>query len=245
MYYSRPEKKILSYFNRLNPLWISEYPPDAGIEALIRSGMGEVSEKLETVIGTASCTLSKNLSGPGRLHKELALGNWQADRMREQLETDFAFQNTGGIRAPILEGDIKIRDIWALSPFGNHLVKTTLTGAQVRRLLEQSAAQEYSFLQVSGLSVVYNSALPAGKRVLNVIISDGEDGKKEMDDEEKYTVATNSFLAQGGDGYTVFTEGEETLETSVILRDLQIEYIKENSPVCAKVEGRLINVSAR
>ena len=243
LFYCERENRTLSYAHRLEPLYIEKYPPDGETDIIIEEYTADVSEKLNEVIGESLRRLPGSLTGEDLFHRELALGNWQADVMREVLETDFAFQNTGGIRGDIPEGEIKVRDIWTLSPFGNHLVKMELTGAQIRALLEQSAAQEYSFLQVSGLQVLYNSSLPEGGRVLNVIAVDPEGERYEIEDEGSYTVATNSFLAQGGDGYTVFTEGEEISEKELLLRDVLIDYIREKSPVYAEKEGRIINVS--
>ena len=70
-----------------------------------------------------------------------------------------------------------------------------------------------------------------------------EEEPYEIEEDKEYTITTTSFLAQGGDGYTVFTQGIEVEETSMLLRDLEIDYIKNKIPVFAKVQGRLINVS--
>ncbi|NLB35625.1 MAG: bifunctional metallophosphatase/5'-nucleotidase [Elusimicrobia bacterium] len=243
-YYSHKRNRINAYKYRLYPLRTDLYPPDEEIEALINSSMGEAAEMLNEEIGQVTVDLPSSLYGNGRGHRELALGNWQTDIMRESLGVDFAFQNTGGIRTPLLKGPLKVRDIWKLSPFGNHLVEMTLTGQQVRRLLEESVSGGYSYLQVSGLNFVFNTALPEGMRVLNVIVVDDDGGKTEIDDEEEYRLVTNSFLAGGGDGYTVFTEGKDVVETEIIMRDLQISYIRENPEVYASVEGRKLNVNA-
>lgn len=244
-FFRRGNKRITAFRHRLHPLWISDYAPDSYVEEFILNNMGDLAEKLNEVIGESLRYLPGSIPPAQRINRELALGNLQTDIMRETLGADFAFQNSGGIRAPLFKGPVRVRDFWEVSPFGNHLVKMTLSGSQVRRLLEQSMAQEYSFLQVSGLNLVFNSSLPEGKRVLNVIVVDEDGRKSEIDDSEEYRIVTNSFLAQGGDGYSVFTEGSEVEHTEIMLRDMQIDYIRENSPVSASVEGRQINVSTR
>ncbi len=243
LYYSTCEKKILSYCHCLVPLYVEEFLPHEGVRKIVEEMQAEVSPWLYEVIGQSEVFLPNHLSGKQKKHGELALGNWQTDLMREITESDLAFQNTGGIRASIQKGDIKVRDVWELSPFGNTLTQMTLTGRQIHKLLEQSVAHKYSKLQVSGLKVVYNNSLAKGRRVLNIIITDARGNKKEMDMEKEYTVITNSFLAQGGDGYSVFNEASDVNETAVILRDAEIEFIKNNSPIKASVEGRLVNVS--
>ncbi|MGM0441416.1 MAG: bifunctional metallophosphatase/5'-nucleotidase [Elusimicrobiota bacterium] len=248
-YYNTRNKKPVAFFNTLELLYTEKYKPDPGITEFIKNNVDKLDVPLDKKIGKATEELTHYLTGEQERHGELPLGNWQTDLMREFAEADFAFHNIGGIRATIPRGDIKVRDIWQLSPFGNTLVKMNLTGQQIKKLLEHSAAKDTFGLQVSGLKVIYNSSLPEGNRVLNIIdtatAEDGEDEprEKELDLEDEYTVVTNSFLAQGGDGYTVFKQGEEVEELPDLLRDVQIDYIKENSTVTARVEERLTNIS--
>ncbi|MBN2407538.1 MAG: 5'-nucleotidase C-terminal domain-containing protein [Elusimicrobia bacterium] len=243
IYYSIIERKIMSYSNRVVPLLASRYPGKKEIDEFISESFGELTARMNEVIGASDVLMLHRTYGEDSKNGELALGNWQTDMMRELTGCDFAFQNSGGIRAAIPDGDIRVRDVWELSPFGNTLVKMVLKGSQVRRLLEQSASAKQSRLQVSGLKMIYNSSLPEGRRVLNIIIKDEEAGLSEIEDEKEYTVVTNSFLAEGGDGYSVFSEGTEIEDTGLILRDEEIKYIKGNSPIHARIEGRMINVS--
>ncbi|MFH1416448.1 MAG: bifunctional UDP-sugar hydrolase/5'-nucleotidase [Elusimicrobiota bacterium] len=246
VYYSTREKKILAFKYRLIDLLPEKY---AGKNTEIKDSIKKIYtgelEGMDEVIGESEIYLPNNFTGDQRKHRELALGNWQADLMRSSTESDFAFQNTGGIRTSIYKGEILVRDIWELSPFGNTLVKMTLTGKQVKELLEQSVSGKYSSLQVSGLRMVYNDSLPQKRRVLNVIITDSEGKSGEIEPDTEYTIVTNSFLAKGGDGYAGFTEGTETEETEIIFRDLEIEYIKQHSPISAAIEKRLQNVTLR
>lgn len=240
--YSINEKKILSYSYKLYPLYTDKYPALEQITESINKLYENELKGMADVIGYSEVFLPNYMRGKQLKHGELALGNWQADLMRLATESDLAFQNSGGIRSYIPQGDIKVRDIWELSPFGNTLVKMTLKGKQIKELLEYSVSNKYSNLQVSGLKVVYNTSLPKGRKVLNVIVNDDKKGKIEIVPEKEYTIVTNSFLAEGGDGYKMFLDGIEREDTKILLRDLQIEYIKNNSPVSAKIEKRLLNV---
>ena len=121
----------------------------------------------------------------------------------------------------------------------------TLKGSQVKELLEHSFSGDYSGFQVSGLNIVFNDSLPKGKRVLNIILRDEADQKYELIPEEEYTIVTNSYLVKGGEGYSVFNEGVDLEDTGIVMRDLFIQHIRENSPVSAKLEKRLINVSLK
>ncbi|MEA3507286.1 MAG: 5'-nucleotidase C-terminal domain-containing protein, partial [Elusimicrobiota bacterium] len=95
----------------------------------------------------------------------------------------------------------------------------------------------------SGLRCIYNGSLPEGRRVLNIIVKDEEGQSREIDPGESYMIVTNSFLAGGGDGYSVFKEGDKVKELPLMLRELQIEYIEKNSPISSEIQGRIINVA--
>ncbi len=243
LFYSSSEKRIISYSHSMIPLDTGRYGPYPPAEEIIDREIADLKEEMDRVIGESKLRLSRVLRGEYQKHGELALGNLQADIMRETTGSDLAFQNTGGIRGDIPRGEIRVRDIWELSPFGNSIVTMDLTGSQIKELLELSASHRYSKLQVSGLEMIYNDTLPEGSRVLNIFIINEEGEKEDLDYEQYYRVATNSFLAQGGDGYQTFKEGEDTEDTSIILREAQIEYISQNSPVTASAQGRLMNVS--
>ena len=81
------------------------------------------------VVGTAAKTIRRTQNESG----ESELGNLIADAQRAAMRTDFAFMNPGGIRADIEQGEVTWGELFAVQPFGNNLVKMTLTGEQIRR----------------------------------------------------------------------------------------------------------------
>lgn len=219
---------------RLVKLLSSIYPPADTVGKILPLYETQEYKKLNEVIGfTSSWILRRVGNSP-----EVPLGNLITDIMRNSAHTDFAFQNLFGIRDDIAPGSVRIRDLASVSPFGNTIVKMLLTGAQVRDVLRQSATGEKGILQLSGLKMVFNSRLPADKRLLNVIVNG-----KEIDDEAEYSVATNNFVAGGGDGFKTFLEGKEIEDTGIKLRDAEVDYFKTNSPVKAEIEGRIIDVN--
>ncbi len=242
LYYSATAGRILSFSHAIVPLYADKYGGYESVERIIEARLDDVVSEMSRVIGKSNVRMSRSLTGEVAKHGELSIGNFQTDIMRALTGADFAFQNTGGIRGEIPEGDITVRDIWNLSPFGNSIVTMHLNGKQLKELLELSVSHRYSKLQMSGLRIIYNSSLPPGRRVLNVFVITDE-GEEPLDLKEKYKVATNSFLAQGGDGYRTFREGEDVRDTSILLREAQIEYIEEKSPVTARRTGRMVNVS--
>ncbi|RLD17894.1 MAG: hypothetical protein DRI36_02705 [Caldiserica bacterium] len=234
----KEKKKIIDLKYKLIPLYLDYFPEDKNLFDLLKSSLGDIYTGFNVKIGESKRWLYRFLRGKQKKNGELPLGNLITDVMRKYAKTDFAFQNIGGIRADLPKGDIKLRHIYMLHPFGNTIYTMKLTGKKVRKLLEQSVSGKFGILQVSGLKLIWDSYLPEGRRVLNVIVNG-----KEIEEDKEYTVATNSFLAQGGDGFTVFLEGKDVKDTGVLLRDVMIEYIKDNSSIDAKVEGRIVNVS--
>lgn len=121
-----------------------------------------------------------------------------------------AFMNPFGVRAdlvPAPDGSVSFGQIFAVQPFGNTLVTMTLTGAQVRQALEQGLGNESSrqwLAPSAGFAYTYDLARPSGSRVTAITL----DGKP-LDPSASYRITVNSFLASGGDGYTVFKDGRD------------------------------------
>lgn len=206
--------------------------PDAEIEKLIEKYEGDVAPIVNEVIGTASenITATQNESG------ESALGNLIADAQRSTMDTDFAFMNPGGIRADIDAGEVTWGELYTVQPFNNDLVKMTLTGEQIRQLLNQQwGVDRTRFLQISGLKYTWDSTKPAGQRVADITFPDGTP----LDQSASYTVTVNSFIADGGDNFTVLKEGTNR-EVGPVDLDALVNYVKQiEQPFSAKIEGRI------
>ena len=168
---------------------------------------------------------------------ESALGNLIADAQRTVMGTDFAFMNPGGIRADILAGQVTWGELFTVQPFSNYLIKMDLTGKQIYDLLNQQwINQPYPrILQVSGLTYTWDNSLPVGNRIVEV----RKDGIP-INPSAVYTITVNSFLAGGGDNFTVLTQGVNQVVGPVDLEAL-ITYIQGlPQPFSAQIDGRII-----
>jgi len=172
---------------------------------------------------TAGIALEDIISGEDR---DSPLGNLITDAMRTKVDAEAAFQNPYGIRADLLRGPITRRDIYTALPFDNSIVTMELNGNRILQLLEQSLTLRKGLLQISGLRVKYNPDRPEGSRVLSVEIGDDP-----LEEETYYRVATNDFLAGGGDYFSAFTEGINRVDSGVLLREAVEEYIGRNTPL--------------
>jgi 5'-nucleotidase len=122
--------------------------------------------------------------------------------------------NPGGIRADIEQGPVTYGELFAVQPFDNQVVTMDLTGAQIYTLLDQQfppnqAGSTTRILQVSGLTYTYDKNAPQGQRITNLTNTGGTtDAPIQNNDGTTYRVAVNSFIASGGDSFTVLTEGQ-------------------------------------
>jgi 2',3'-cyclic-nucleotide 2'-phosphodiesterase (5'-nucleotidase family) len=187
---------------------------------------------------------------------ETNLGNLITDGMLAKAktinpETTIALQNGGGVRATINPGDITLEEVFQVMPFGNSLGILDLTGAEIREALEWSvkdAPKPFGgFLQVSGLTFTYDSGKPVGEKVITVEVK-GKDGKyAPLEDANHYFVATNTFTAKGGDGYTMFKKAYEEgrlSEPGFVDWEMFRDYLKANPNAVPTVEGRIVDIAS-
>ena len=131
------------------PAWDDEVQPQADLAALVQRFKDRIAPLSSQVIGTAGAAITRSPTATG----ESALGDLIADAQRTTMGTDIALMNPGGIRADLTAGDVTFGALFAVQPFDNGMVKTTLTGAQIRQALDQQfSGTPPKILQVSGLT---------------------------------------------------------------------------------------------
>ena len=176
--------------------------------------------------------------------EEAAIGNLIIDAMREGVGAEIGITNGGGIRAKKMYSPgtmITRRDILTELPFGNVVVKLELTGAQIFDAIENGVSEvernSGRFPQVSGMSFTYNPKAKAGSRVNSVKI-----GTSPLIKGKTYTVATNDYMASGGDGYSVLKKAKVIINASnaTLMASMVMDYIKAKGSISPKVEGRIV-----
>lgn len=206
--------------------------PDPEVAQLVAQAEAKVAPLVTRVIAVAAMALTRAQNPAG----ESALGNLIADAQRSLMDADFAFMNPGGIRADLDAGEITWGALFTVQPFGNTLVKMTLTGQQIYGLLNQQWINQPfpRLLQISGLTYTWDNDRPAGDRVVDV-----RKNGISIDVGASFTVAVNSFLAAGGDGFTVLAQGTERVGGPMDL-DALIAYLPGLlQPLTAAIEGRI------
>ena len=246
------EGKIVKFDGHLEEIKPVQGQEDPTVQAIVK----KYDEKMDSVLNEKVGEAGVELDGENVRRKETNLGDLIADIMRKVSGADVTIINGGGIRTSIKKGEITVKEVYSALPFDNYIVAIKLTGKQIREALEHGVSGvengEGRFPQVSGLSFSYSPSAQSGKRVKRVLI-----GNKPIDLKREYKVATNDFLAAGGDGYQAFGEAIKTSRDFAIiggmmkgekvvysdsgrwLRDVVIEYIKERIKVAPAAEGRI------
>ncbi len=175
--------------------------------------------------------------------RECEISNLFAEGVRKVAGTDMAFVNPSGIFEGIPAGEISLRKIYTMNPFDNYVVSTQMTGAQLRELWEITLTadhfKEHKILAFDGLLVTYDASAPDGEKIVSLKTPDG----KEIGDEDVFTVATNNYIAGGGNDYPMLAELTWD-ETGVIQRDAFSDLLEEKGTLQAGLKGWLTVLNA-
>jgi 2',3'-cyclic-nucleotide 2'-phosphodiesterase (5'-nucleotidase family) len=199
------------------------------LEAMSRLALGRALSLLE---GTTDAVRTR----------ESNFGDLLADLARSKAGPEIALVHSGLIRGSIPAGPVTIKQVMAALPYSNPQVSLKLTGKQLREALENSVSllpqPSGRFLQVSGLTFLFDPSQPAGSRVKEILVHGAA-----VDLNRSYSVVVDQFIAEGGDGYAVLLQGRERRERQTPLNDLLAAALKKGS-VGAKEEGRIKRVSS-
>ncbi|WP_293909209.1 bifunctional metallophosphatase/5'-nucleotidase [Deinococcus sp.] len=227
----------------------TKLPKSAAMTALVAKAKGLTDAVSKTVVGklsAAQISRGNNDAGESALGDVIADSQLAAASAAAQGSAVIALMNPGGIRADLLasaEGNsVTFGDAFAVQPFGNTLTVVTLTGAQLKTVLEQQWQGQPGgprLLQISrGLTYTYDLSQPDGSKV---VAGSLKLGGVAIDPAAKYRVVDNSFLADGGDAFAEFKNGTDRLsQPNLGDVDAFIAYLKANSPVSGGAQDRIV-----
>lgn len=212
-----------------------KYKLDYDISKKIDEIKGQQEKILDKVIGVTKNTLDGSYENVRT--KETNLGNLVNDILLDKTKADISLFNGGNIRDTIEKGDITRRDIVDVFPFSNTIVTKELTGTQIKDALEQGVRlypeKNAAFLQVGGISYYFDPKQKEGEKITGIL----KDGKP-LDLDKKYVVATNDYIASGGDDFNYFSK-EPVLKDFGNLEGIVIEYIECKNEISKSVDGRI------
>ncbi len=219
------------------------FAADARTSALVSRYAAASAEAASRVVGRLSGPATRE-AGEDREH---AAGNLIADAQlaaARRAGAQVAFINSGGVRAdlvPAADESVTYGQIYAMQPFGNNIVVKTLTGAQLKALLETQFARVTSsndranmLFPSDGFFFTYDLSRPPGARIVEMRLHG-----RAIQPPAQYRVAVNSFLASGGDNFTVLTQGTNATDAGLDLDALEA-WLKAGAtvPQLGRIENR-------
>ncbi len=235
-----------------NRIVTRDVPKDSLLTALIAKYNAIAAPLANRVIGsiTADITRTANAAGESALGDVIADAQLYATTPANLGGAVVAFMNPGGIRADLTyassaagegDGNVTYGEMFTVQPFGNNLVTMTLTGAQIKAVLEQQfnnpSPGANRILQVSnGFTYTWSQSAPIGNKVSNMMLNGVP-----LDLGASYRVTVNSFLADGGDNFTVLVQGTNRLGGAVDTDAFEM-YFAAFSPVAPGPQNRITRV---
>ncbi|MCI2238733.1 bifunctional metallophosphatase/5'-nucleotidase [Paenibacillus sp. TRM 82003] len=232
---------------------VQGFTPDAEVQGIVDEAVAFAAEEGARPVGRITADVTRAFTGAeDDRGTQSPLANLIADAQLQQTRgagAQIALMNPGGVRDDLeftasgSEGDgvVTYAEAAAVQPFANSVVTLTLTGAQVRQVLEEQwqpegSSRPFLALGVSdGFFFTYDPDAPAGQHVTSVTL----DGR-ELDPAATYRVTVNSFLASGGDNFATLAEGTERTELGRTDLEAFTAYLglPENQPLTADREPR-------
>ncbi len=247
-------KELLSISGSVVPLVVdgaAAYPADAAVAEIVADAVAVAEVEGAVEVGAISADIVRGGTPPGDDRGvESSLGNLVADMyLWATSNEDYAgtpaqigIMNPGGLRADLLfgaDGAMSYRDVANVQPFANTLVTVTLTGAQLKAVLEEQWQPDGSsrpklHLGISdGFSYEYDPEAARGERIVSMSLHGIA-----IEAVDTFTVVTNSFLAAGGDNFVTFAEGTDSTDTGQIDLAASVAYFAAHDLVDPAPLGR-------
>jgi len=218
--------------HEVRELAVDTIQPLPAIDSIVQRAVARVAPLVNRHVAKIPATLARQ--GP-----QYPLGNLIADSQRWAGKGDVAIMNNGGIRTELRAGDATYGSLFEIQPFGNTLYSLTMTGAQLRGLLEQMLTKSPVDDHVSGLTIRYDPSKPKGSRIVSVTMADGTP----LSDTRRYNVILNDFLATGGEGYNAGGRATASRPLKIVDLDALIGYLQTlPTPISAPREIRIAPV---
>lgn len=241
------ETGALSMVNEIKNMWTvppapaaptPNYAQDPAIAAQVAAAVAAAEPLGAVPLGNITADFNRAKLTPATTENrgaESTLGNFVADAQlwsarRSDDTAQIAFMNPGGLRSDMVfapDGVLTYKEAAVVQPFANTLVLTTLTGAQVKEVLEQQwqpATAQRPFLKLGvskGLAYTFDPLRAAGSRVTQITL----DGAP-IDPAASYRVVANSFLAAGGDNFPALAQGTALRDSGKVDLESMVEYME-------------------
>jgi 2',3'-cyclic-nucleotide 2'-phosphodiesterase (5'-nucleotidase family) len=203
----------------------------------VESMLANIEPEMKKPIGTTLSDLNKS-----------SLSQWEADAIREKLQTNISFLNAGSIRKNLIKGNITIGDVWEINPFGNTMMKFSVSGKTLKNMLANSIRilnktkenADYDNVIVSGMYIEFHSKsiTEESDYFITKFLVNG----KELDLSSNYSISTNNYMVSQLKKY--FGEIPEEIkseDTNILDRDLIIEAVQKQKEINPVFEKRIVD----
>ena len=220
-------------------------PVDASVEddpafAPVVEKYAKLTTELSAPVGRTTVPLDARSATSRSVETNVA--DFIADSFRRAAGADVALINGGSIRADdvLPAGDLTVRDVLSILPFGNDLAVIEVSGDVLRQALEHGVsltgpgAEPGRFAQVSGLRYSFDASRLPGVRVTDVTV-----GGKPLDPKKTYTLVTTSFIADGGDQYAMFKGRPNVLKQKLTDSGVLRKAIEDAKTIAPQTDGRI------
>ena len=265
---------------------VSTYPRVAQVKTIVDAALANAAAVGNQSVGKVTADITTaytggSYTGPGNTYvlpagsdpktgrddrsKESTIGNTVADALLDTLApadrggAEIGVVNPGGLRDELFyapDGTITYAEANSVLPFVNNLWTTTLTGAQVKTMLEEQWQRDAAgnvpsrpYLQLGlskNVTYTYDSTRPEGDRITSVTVNG-----QPLDPAKGYRIGTFSFLTTGGDNFRVVAQGTDARDSGLIDRDGWIAYLQAHNPIspdfakhAVEVQGNPASISS-
>lgn len=205
----------------------------AAIEDFIKPYRDKIDEDLNKVLATAPETLDKTGEW------QTSAGNFLADitfeksnpvfEQREKKSLDICLLNHGGIRSIIPKGNVTARTAYEIMPFENSAIVVGLKSEQILEMVNYIISEKKPH-PLKGLTFTIDK----NNQPKNILVN-----SKALESNKTYYVVTSDYLYNGGDNMVFFKKGVDVYNLDYKLRNIIIDYFKENKTIVASKDIRI------
>lgn len=235
----KPGGGVAAHEFKLLPVSPERYDEDAGVKKLVDRVLAPHRKRMDRVVAkTETPILRYDVL-------ETTADNVIADAVREAAGADIGLSNGFRFGLPIPAGEVREGDLWNLLPLDSRLKVGWVTGAELKKYLENELELVFSRdpwklsggwgPRTSGLAMTYTAGAAAGKRLKSVTVAG-----KEVDDTARYTMAG---CERDGEPLDVVCRHPGTYDVKVLperLHEMLLGYCKKHPVLAPKREGRAV-----
>ena len=227
--YGKETPIIATSVERLDP----EVYFDSDLEPRVAALKEELAPLTQVVITSLRTEITREASESG----EMPMGRVIAEsQLRMVPGAQVALMNKGGVRAGLDAGPVTWQELYTVQPFGNTLMKATLTGRELIASLEHGMTSSGATIQVAGIELTVDRTRPYGSRIIQATLENGIP----VEPDSLYIAVFNNFIGSGGDGYDMLRDAEQSEDTGYLDLNAMIRYLEEYpEPVSFDFEPRI------